>query len=505
MRSLVLHPVRHRRGGVLISVLVFTVIIAFLIAGIGALTVSHYSRVHVEADYTTALDVAEAGINYELRNISVNLYSNSNQIDQYHPGAGQNGAYTGSIPGVPGTFTVYVINDPDDGKSWSSPNSALIVSTGTVNGVSRTVQIRGEGRSVFGQYALFGIDSTTLNGNFTVNGDFGTDSAMTIHGSSGTINGTVYFNGVAGGSISGSTATGGYVDEPNTVVWPTVSAMADHFATLEASKLGMATPTSGGGLTWFKNTYNDNSNIQMLASGDAALTDPTQHVWQPAGFTADANGNWTLGDKGGISTFSALGVTTNSNIMDAATASPARYVFPTTAWPNNAGTTAAYGLQGCQALILPGSPDPAVPYNYYFDEIALSNAQTSAILVDTATGPVNIWIGPSTSYGASSDSLNGTWLFTSSDTTRCRVYYGKNATLNIGGNSVFSGSIYAYNGPTSGTIKFHGTPVINGSVIADNFNIMGNPLINFPNNAGAGTDYGLFYGFKNQYTEINGM
>ena len=163
-------------------------------------------------------------------------------------------------------------------------------------------------------------------------------------------------------------------------------------------------------------------------------------------------------------------------------------------------------------LILPGSPDPAVPYNYYFDWIDLTSGNGYAILVDNATGPINVWIGNLSSQDATkADNLNGVFYFTSSDSTKFRLYDAKTYTspnsgmLNIGGNSVFNGSIYDYNGANTGEIAFQGNPVINGSVIADQFSLGGNPLIDFPNTLDGSSDYGAWYGFKDQCIEIGGM
>src|SRR5438045_838138 len=72
-----LRPRRCRYGGVLVSTLAFTVVVSLLLAGIATLTVSHYARARVESDYTASLDLAEAGINYELRKIS----QDTNQAD----------------------------------------------------------------------------------------------------------------------------------------------------------------------------------------------------------------------------------------------------------------------------------------------------------------------------------------------------------------------------------------------------------------------------------------
>src|SRR5215469_3868762 len=147
-----LRHVRKHPGGVFVSTLVFVAVTAFIMAGIGTYTVSHLSRAHAESDYSAAINLAEGGINYELRNVSEDILD-SNRPDQQYPAAGQNDPYTGSVSGAPGTFTVSVTNDPDNGKAWYAPSDMLLTATGTVNGVTRTVRARGARRSIFDNYS----------------------------------------------------------------------------------------------------------------------------------------------------------------------------------------------------------------------------------------------------------------------------------------------------------------------------------------------------------------
>src|SRR5687768_10629730 len=88
---------RTSQGFVLLSALVFTLVIATLLTGIGTFTVSHRTQAEVDADYVKALDIAEAGVNTEFRKIS----QNAALADQY-PGT------TYSFGG--GTYKVYCIN-----------------------------------------------------------------------------------------------------------------------------------------------------------------------------------------------------------------------------------------------------------------------------------------------------------------------------------------------------------------------------------------------------------
>jgi Tfp pilus assembly protein PilX len=507
-----------RRGGILISTLAFVVIVSILMAGVGTLAVSHYARAKTESDYAAALNLAEAGINYEIRNISLNMVTNSNAIDRAYPSGGQNGAYTGAVSGITGAYTVKVYAENSDGTlantSWAPPSPAIIRSTGTVNGVSRTVQIEGTRKSLFDIYALFGIDSTSWNGGVIVNGTFGTNNSISISGSSGEVYGSIIYNGSSGSTFPSGQTTGGVSYEPTKTTWPTVNTLADYYAKLTAVKQGLAAPAAGSGLSWFRSTYNDNSRVMMFDSTDAALSNPAQHAWKASGFAATNQGNWEISNTGGGKTFNT--VTTDANAMDAPAASTKRYVYPATTFsftnPNQSVSVASFGMNGKQVLIFPGSPDPNVPYNYYIDLINLSNSNSVAVMFDTASGPINVWISNLSSQdGTADDNLNGVFYFTSADSTKFRLYDAKTGNgnntgvLNIGGSSVFNGSIYAYNGANTGKISFSGNPVINGSVIASKFQLGGNPLVNFPASSDAASDYGAWFGFKDAWTEVNGL
>src|SRR5690348_15598111 len=121
------HSRRGSRGMAIIGVLFFILITSFLLMGVGTFVVSNQTRVKVDSDYAKAMDVAEAGIDYEFKKISTDVTT----ADQY-PG-------TATTFGQ-GSFTVYCANT-DGTTPWTPGNFAIIVCTGTVNGVSRTVQV----------------------------------------------------------------------------------------------------------------------------------------------------------------------------------------------------------------------------------------------------------------------------------------------------------------------------------------------------------------------------
>ena len=119
------------------------------------MTVSYYARSKTEADYQAALPLAEAGVNYEFRKISSNI-ANADQKSGGNP----NGV---TYALGPGTLTVYCTNK-DGSIPWSPPANLYVVSTGTINGVSRTVKIASKGYAnpVIGNYALFGVSGGNI-------------------------------------------------------------------------------------------------------------------------------------------------------------------------------------------------------------------------------------------------------------------------------------------------------------------------------------------------------
>src|SRR5207247_4696641 len=120
-----------------------------------------------------------------------------------------------------GTFKVYCTNH-DGSTPWVPPQDLFVLSSGTVGGVTRTVKVQAKGYGIPANYALFGINSASLIGNVTIDGDVGTNGSLSWDNSS-TINGTVFADG-PDAHTTGSGAT--IVTEPFAVAWPTVDAKA---------------------------------------------------------------------------------------------------------------------------------------------------------------------------------------------------------------------------------------------------------------------------------------
>ena len=213
---------QRRRGYVLFTVLIFLLIVSILLGGMATLMVSDLSIGKTEANYENSLPVAEAGINYELRKIS-----NGTAADQKNATAPYGTTYATTA----GTFQVYVTQRGSGGAEttpWTAGQNLYIYSTGTVNGVSRTVKVAVTPYSsaATGNYALYGMTSGTINTTPTiVNGDVGTNGQFTFNNHP-TISGNIIFNGASAGWQNPPSGSYSVVHNANALSWPTVETLA---------------------------------------------------------------------------------------------------------------------------------------------------------------------------------------------------------------------------------------------------------------------------------------
>ncbi len=296
----------RRRGGAIVGVLLFILVSSTAIIGVSTSCTMHLQRATVDMNYTKALDLAEAGINYEFRRISPSGVS----ADQY-PGT------TTSFGG--GTFRVYVTNH-DGSTPWVPPNDLYVISTGTVNGVSRTVKAQAKGLSIQSNYALFGINNANLVGNVTIDGDVGTNGSISWSGTS-IINGTVYADGPAA-TTSGSGAP--VVNMPFPVAWPTV----DQKALQLFPNSGATTP---GGLAYLA-LHNDNARAvppiigNIINNTSVKLVGPGDYYVTSIKLTGNSQMEFDnrlgpiriwVGPSGGVGTVDFVGTTDGSTDVTA--------------------------------------------------------------------------------------------------------------------------------------------------------------------------------------------
>lgn len=172
---------QRTRGSALITAIVFALVVALTLAGVSLLTVSHYSLAHVEASSTAALDLAEAGINYELTKLTNNVADADQPSSAYRSASDIDASLTS------GTFQVYC-EDPNTKGTWDPKVSkkVLITCTALINGARRTVQIAAQPSGTF--YTVYGAGTANKGGQTAFNG-----SGDVIDGIVGT-DGKVYVN-----------------------------------------------------------------------------------------------------------------------------------------------------------------------------------------------------------------------------------------------------------------------------------------------------------------------
>ena len=158
-------------GSALISALAFTVIIALALAGMGTLTVSHYNLAQVQAASSKSLDLAEAGINWELNKLT------TSGIGSADDGSRSYNASDEIAGGLQGTFRV-ACGAPDATTKQFDITCTALIPTATGQ-AKRIVRIRAQPYSIF--YTLYSMNSTRyLQDGIVVDGISGSDGKQYI-------------------------------------------------------------------------------------------------------------------------------------------------------------------------------------------------------------------------------------------------------------------------------------------------------------------------------------
>jgi Tfp pilus assembly protein PilX len=454
---------RNQRGSALLTALAVVAMTSMILAGVGLFVASHAARQRHDADYALALQLAEAGINYEFRFVSSCLIdptgatavtckdSSGNYIKAHTPTA----KGTGTIAGVSkGSFEVWVV-DATTGGAWSPPSKMTVIAEGLVNDgtgtrIRRRIQVTGERVSIFEDFSVFGINNVSIGGSDSlVVGTLGTDGALTSSSTgSAAITEDVL---LAGPNASGPTGNNVF-RQSDPVLWPTIDQI-----------INFTFP--GTGWSWLTTTSplnRANTKMRQYASTSPALT--------PSG---TVSANWP------------------STGAQAVTLKGADF------------GSLRQGPDGMSTIILP-------PGDYYFTDISMSG--NNKIIIDNAgytvrcadgttpcPGQVRIWMNGSTS----NDTVNVTVEYTSNDKRLFRLYYNKCADFKIAGNSTYSGGFYAVRSGCTSSFTISGGSLINGAIIATSVNISGGSVVNYPM---PGTlddvnDYALWYGFRENWRE----
>lgn len=465
-RGLVLNT--RKRGATLIVALAVASISLLLLVGLTLMATSYATRQRREADYALALQLAEAGINAELRYIRNNVtgatpaHLRTNSLDSRNP-----------IAGVSGSFNVYVCNT-NESLNWTPPNDMLIVSTGTVgtpgttSAVSRTVSVLCKttggsgGQSIFSpQYAvyaykrlLFRNSSSAIIGNMGVNGP----------APSGVYSCDVESNGVGNASASGKplTLAGGaslipgnkinpnFTNNPGNinvlaqnVTWPTVNDVA-------AGQF----PNGWATLSSTASVANQWSRIRMFKSQNRTMTPANTKALNTVSTSS------TVLNNNCVKTYAEDGQPTNCIFL-----TPGDYYFTSVQLDSN-------GFSG---------PAPII----YIDCNALTTGGTP--------GPVRIWISGT---NGTDDYFKSEIRYTSNVASEkaqfSRIFYNKPNTLSFNGNGVYSGVYAMRAGAGSGTgatISLDQSAKFFGTIIADYVTLQGGVDITYVNGIANATDY----------------
>ncbi len=331
---------RGRRGAAIIGVLFVLLIISMLLIGVGTLAVGHQNLCITDAQYAEAIDIAEAGVNYEIRSLSI---GNNAHI------AGSLG--TGSLGTSPYAGSFSIICTQTDGTAIADPanppNLIFIKSTGTVDSVSRVVRIRAKKGAGNYDYGVFSKKTGVINGNQTIVGSVGTAGTVTINGANGITDKVIGLHG--GAATATINPAGSYSTQVRpTLTWPTVSAVAD----------GMF---PGGGLTWLA-ANNDNALATAfvnngILNGSIYNNKAVSNSIVNKAISGNGTGTITLVGKAGGANYYLNGLTLNGtwaiNFVNTA--------GPINIWCATSGSPTSFTINGGQASVtMTSDPTKAV-------------------------------------------------------------------------------------------------------------------------------------------------
>lgn len=469
-----------RRGAALLLTLIAIAIASLMAAGIAILVLAHSEHAHSDQDAARALDAAECGLNYQLQRI----YATTDQTQVAYNGSNlesatyalaanplpvQNKLYGGTASNLNSFLGLNTANSPADYcKAWiqyaadptgtqpldlTSSADLYITGQARVNGVTRTVRAKAGAGGLFQQWAIFGVQSINIGGNFSVTPTSG--STVGIVGSDGTINISKPQN--VGGQIvygTGSPSSGlPYSYGGRAVTLPTIDDLAN-----AAYLAGGYTASLNNGIAKFS-TANDNLAYGQVTSGGKTLVAmPTNGVLSGSlsypiylvgkGTTPDKVANYYLTSLNGSN------VTILANVSNG----------PINLWVNNTST-------GNAAL----------------DKIQGNINIVSYTALDASGNPVL--------------NLQNSKLF--------HIYYS-----NQNGSMTFAGggstqNIYAmfydynlFNGVASGTINVTGTVTVNGAVYASAIGGTGSFAVNYPTNVSITDGAGIYFGLRSPWQEV---
>jgi len=144
--------------------------------------------------------------------------------------------------------------------------------------------------------------------------------------------------------------------------------------------------------------------------------------------------------------------------------------------------------------------------NYYVTNINLAGGQQ--ITFDNRAGSVNLWVGPAGANGTCRFRGGTAFVPIALDPTKANhIYVATQTGIDLGGNAQMDALVYAYNkdatGREYGYATNSGNPIVNGQIIANQYDLNGNIRLNYITDLIKPLSYG-YYGYDNSWLEVNG-
>jgi len=423
------HPrIRRRReaGIALVTALMISLITATLLAASLCVSMTSNRLGWNQARSEAALQVADAGVNWELQYIAQNAGQITVSLLSSQPlaGVGVTIKYpgesfaikgtNGTVPGYSnGQFWVYASNDSAGTTAWDGVTSPFyITSSGYVNGAWNRVQITSQASSVFNIYGSGALGSYS-NSPSTVNISSGGSVVVT---GPATVNGTV------------TTGTGSSFTAP--------TAINSNTCTYSSGQFTSSNVASGGSLCSKQApvVYPTCASLLRKCSGNSSYTDSQAWTWRSNNcsnsscvyhYKSTANSS-TISTSNCTKLTGGCGTTLNNACWNNANTKPGTY--------NSSGYYWLWFWEpptyAVQTLIFE-------PGDYYFTSMQLAYNCSCEMIIDPQAqasggtpGQVRFWVNdPGSSPTSDSISLPMTNTCASGQTTPdCglfRIYYGK--------------------------------------------------------------------------------
>jgi len=394
---------RRREAGIaLVTALMITLITATLLAASLCVSMTSNELGWNQARAEAALQVADAGVNWELQYIAENAGQTTLSLLSSQPVAsvgvtlkfpGENfpvkGA-NGTVPGYSnGQFFVYASNDAAGTTAWDGVTSPYyITSSGYVNGAWNRVQITSTASSVFN------INASAALGSY---GTSPTTVTVTGSGSSVVVSGSAAINGTV------STASGSSFTAP--------TAINSNTCTYSSGQFTSSNVTTGGSLCSNQApvVYPTCASCIRKICGQPSLTDTQAYTWRSNNCSNSTGvytyNNWTnsttINTHNCTQVSGGCGTTLNNACWNNANTCPGTY--------NSGGYWWGWNWQpqsyAVQTLIFE-------PGDYYFTSAQLAYNCTCQLICDPqgaasgcTPGQVRFWLCPGSNPTSDSISL----------------------------------------------------------------------------------------------------